>query len=75
MIGDGPIAPDVNGMNIILTTARQLGGPVGVTIELCILCAALPFEVLSIRLEDIDWQRGSVVGLHPRGLEHAVVIR
>lgn len=60
MTGAGPVVPDLPGLRTILDAAHELGGPIGTTVELCILCAALPFEVLAIQLENIDWPRGIV---------------
>lgn len=60
MVGCGPIAPSLEGMRILADGARALGGPIGTTLELCILSAALPFEILGIQLDRIDWQNGTV---------------
>jgi hypothetical protein len=69
--GAGPVVPDLPGLRTILDAAHELGGPIGTTVELCILCAALPFEVLAIQLENIDWPRG-IVTVPTRGCRAAL---
>jgi len=64
--GAAPIAMDLAAVRAVLAAARKLGGPVGTSIELCILTLALPWEVVAIRLERIQWQDG-VVPVPARG--------
>ena len=66
MTGASPIVMDLAAVRTVLAAARALGGPVGTSIELCILTLALPWEVVAIRLERIDWHEG-VVPIPARG--------
>lgn len=60
MTGASPIITDLAAIRSVLTAARALGGPIGTAVELCILTLLLPWEVVAIRLEQIDWQDGFV---------------
>lgn len=60
MTGASPIVMDLAAVRKVLAAARALGGPIGTSIELCILTLALPWEVVAIRLERIDWKEGVV---------------
>ena len=66
MTGASPIVMDLAAVRKVLAAARALGGPIGTSIELCILTLALPWAVVAIRLERIDWQEG-VVPIPARG--------
>lgn|GEM_PF-2672242 len=66
MTGASPIVIDLAAVRKVLAAARALGGPVGTSIELCILTLALPWEVVAIRLERIQWRDG-VVPVPARG--------
>lgn len=66
MTGSPTLRPTIIDMRAILRAARTMEDSWGATLELCLLTLALPWEVVAIDLEAIDWQRG-VVAVPARG--------
>lgn len=66
----------LNDMKSLLVGARTLGGPLGTTVELCILSLHRTMEVLDIQLESINWREGwaAVTGKNSRPVRLALSV-
>lgn len=74
MSGASPIRPGLAAMRILLRAGRTMGGPLGTAVELAILTLALPYEVVAMRLERIDWSIGLVPVPARGGVERIVAL-
>jgi integrase len=65
--GASPMAPSVAETATLLEAARSIGGPQCATLELVILTLALPFEIVQLDIDDIDWRNGLALVATRRG--------
>lgn len=60
MSGAPPLRPSLADLLTLLLAARAMEDAWGAALELCILTLGLPWEVVAIEIERIDWERGAV---------------
>lgn len=60
MTGAAPMQPPMSALRVLLAGGRNLAGPWGAVLEVCILTLCLPWEALAMNLERIDWDRAFV---------------
>ena len=58
MTGSSPVTPSIVETAILLGASRKVGGPLGATVELCILTTCLPFEAVQLDVAGIDRVNG-----------------
>lgn len=60
MSGAGPILPTLEEIRLLHSTTKLVQRPQMTALRLCLETLALPWEVVAIRLENIQWRRGCV---------------